>query len=383
MSRFDDPEAIKQQAQKRLDARRGQNLPAEKQAARQRLEARGEKATKRTQGAQTTKATKGVAGVAAQGVAAAGAALRGALAQAPSKRVLVISISALVLCVLIFGVLMGGFSACSKNLAPAPSEPPAAEEAPSAQEAPTEPIVIPSYFDPTVGAALLAAAPGNSDIDWIARHVQDYAFDGPEVQYKMLKLATLEPAAIPFVRNFPASYPAAGAQPSSDTIVKGTIPLLQQWDPRWGYTTYSSAPFGLSGCCPTAFSMVYQGLTGKNDMNPAAMGSLAAQDGFMDEYKGTDGAFLTEDAEKLGLSGNKIPVDAESLRVCLRAGEVVICNVGPGDFTTDGHFFVITGLNDDGTLRINDPYSAVRSATSWNIDQVLKQTMALYSFRAL
>ncbi|MEG0620584.1 MAG: hypothetical protein RR477_05605, partial [Raoultibacter sp.] len=197
MSRFDDPEAIKQQAQKRLNARRGQNLPEEKQAARQRLEARGGEATKR---AHTTKATKAAAGVTARGVAAAGAALRGALAQAPLKRVLVIAVSTLVLCALVFGVLLGGFSACSKNLAPAPSEPPVAEEAPPAQDAPTEAIVIPSYFDPAVGAALLAAAPGNSDIDWIARHVEDYAFDGPEVQYKMLKLATLEPAAIPFVR---------------------------------------------------------------------------------------------------------------------------------------------------------------------------------------
>ncbi len=58
---------------------------------------------------------------------------------------------------------------------------------------------------------------------------------------------------------------------------------------------------------------------------------------------------------------------------------MVICNVGPGDFTDNGHFLVITGVDDDGNLVINDPYSAERSGRrgTW---KVLGQTKALWAY---
>ena len=55
--------------------------------------------------------------------------------------------------------------------------------------------------------------------------------------------------------------------------------------------------------------------------------------------------------------------------------------VGPGDFTDNGHFFVVTGIDGDGNLRINDPYSAERSNRAWDVDTVLGQTKALWAYR--
>ena len=57
-------------------------------------------------------------------------------------------------------------------------------------------------------AKLLAQAKTNADALWIAAHPKEYAFDGVEVQYKVLKLAADEPAALDYVRQFPTSYPA-------------------------------------------------------------------------------------------------------------------------------------------------------------------------------
>ncbi len=59
---------------------------------------------------------------------------------------------------------------------------------------------------------------------------------------------------------------------------------------------------------------------------------------------------------------------------------MVICNVGPGDFTDNGHFFVITGVDGDGSLVINDPYSAERSNQAWDVETVLGQTKALFAY---
>lgn len=43
---------------------------------------------------------------------------------------------------------------------------------------------------------------------------------------------------------------------------KEKIPLLLQWDQRWGYVSYGSSDIALSGCAPTCLSMVIVGLTG-------------------------------------------------------------------------------------------------------------------------
>lgn len=118
----------------------------------------------------------------------------------------------------------------------------------------------------------------------------------------------------------------------------------------------------------------------------AAVGRLGpkglAAAGYETEFDGTDQTFLVAEAPSLGLSCEQIAVDADALRTALEAGKVVICNVGPGDFTEGGHFFVITGLDDEGRLAINDPYSAERSDRAWDVDQVISQTMGLYAYSA-
>ena len=291
------------------------------------------------------------------------------------KRLAIIAGAVLVTVLLVVGIAVFAQS-CSSG------EPAAQEEAVEENEQDAEPIPvnIPEGLDPELTSSLEEAAAQNNDIAWIANHADDYGVDGDVVQYKLLKLAVAEPEAVGFVRGFPEAYSADAGEPYDEEVSAGTVPRLYQWDPRWGYTVFSSTTFSLTGCCPTALSMVYMGLTGKNDMTPYDMGVRAKDGGYMTEYNGTDGTFLVNEAPNLGLSCVEIGVSAEALRDALGGGSVVICNVGPGDFTDGGHYFVITGLNDDGTLAINDPYSAERSAKGWDVDQVVGQTKSLYSY---
>lgn len=214
----------------------------------------------------------------------------------------------------------------------------------------------------------------------IAENIDAYRKDGAAVQKKLVKLAVDDPEAIDFVTEWPDSYPQKAGEAYDGTVEIGQIPQLYQWDERWGYTTYSSTSFALTGCCPTSLSMVYMGLTGKTDMTPYDMGVLAGKDGYESKNEGTIGDFLTDDADKLGLTCRKIDLDSDTLKYYLHRGYVVICNVGTGDFTDGGHYFVITGLDGQGKLTIHDPYSSVRSAKHWNIVRILDQTIALYAF---
>lgn len=239
-------------------------------------------------------------------------------------------------------------------------------------------------------AKLIAQAKTNPEALWIAAHPDEYAFDGIEVQYKILKLAADEPAAVSYVRYFPAKYPMADedddealamdvASPSKD-VPTTDIPHLYQWDRRWAYTVYSSASFGLTGCGPTSLAMVYQGLNKTTDMTPHDMAVLAEEEGYMSEYNGTDSSFFTNTAEQLGLNCLEVYPDAENILYELGEGHVIIANLDTGYFTTGGHFFVLAGLTDDGKVIINDPYSVVRSSQTWDADFIATESIAMFSY---
>ena len=239
-------------------------------------------------------------------------------------------------------------------------------------------------------AKLIAQAKTNPDALWIAAHPDEYAFDGIEIQYKILKLAADEPASIQYVREFPAKYPASDASDDkslamdvaspSSTVPTTFVPHLYQWDRRWAYTVFSSATFGLTGCGPTSLAMVYQGLNRTVDRTPHDMAVLAEERGFMSEYNGTDGTFFTSIAGELGLNCWEAYPDASNIVDELSAGNVIIANLAPGYFTVGGHFFVLAGLTDDGKVIVNDPYSVVRSSTVWEADFIASESMALYVF---
>ena len=40
----------------------------------------------------------------------------------------------------------------------------------------------------------------------------------------------------------------------------------------------------------------------------------------------------------------------------LEEGYACAIYMGPGDFTSGGHYVLATGVNEDGTIKINDPY---------------------------
>ena len=228
-------------------------------------------------------------------------------------------------------------------------------------------------------SALLGKAKGSPEVRWVAAHADDYAVDGWAVQHKILKLAAEEEAASAYVRNWPAKYPASDQDLAdkdalhAKTTGQQDVPALFQWDPRWGYTVYSSTAFGMTGCCPTALAMVYQGITGNDDMTPYDMGLLAQADGYMSLYEGTDANFLINEAPGLGLACYQIADDAASLVAAVEDGQVLIVNVGPGDFTDDGHFIVVSGI-EDGKLVVNDPYSLVRSERRWGPEEIVAQS---------
>lgn len=167
----------------------------------------------------------------------------------------------------------------------------------------------------------------------------------------------------------------------SSDVTDGKIPLFLQWDERWGYRTYGDNFLAITGCGPTALSMVYVGLTGDTSMNPYTIAQMAQEDGFYVNGSGSVWSMMTELATKLGLSAQELSLSEDSIRQELSQGHPIICIMGPGDFTTSGHFIVLTGVDSDGKITVNDSNSKKNSNKTWKIDDLMSQIRDLWVYQ--
>ena len=159
----------------------------------------------------------------------------------------------------------------------------------------------------------------------------------------------------------------------------GAVPYLYQTDPQWAGHPYAGGTVEKNGCGPTCLSMVYVALTGRGDLDPAAMADFSERGGYVSNGM-TAWALMSDGAVELGLVSEELPASTVAVREALLAGKPVICSVGPGDFTTTGHFIALAGLTEDGEVIVHDPNSAERSARPWDLERVLGQCLNLWAF---
>lgn len=187
----------------------------------------------------------------------------------------------------------------------------------------------------------------------------------------------------PETKDFVFEYPLKkNASPSIDLggLSTSSVPLLMQWDQRWGYEEYAGDLFGLTGCGPTCLSMAAIYLTGDTSMNPKWMADFATSYGYASEGNGSAWTLFSEGARKLGLDVTEIPMDEQRIADNLNVGNPIVASMGKGDFTTSGHFIVLTAYKD-GQLKVNDPNSKENSEKLWDYDQISGQIRNLWVLR--
>ena len=186
--------------------------------------------------------------------------------------------------------------------------------------------------------------------------------------------------------NFAVDYPEKkDSEPAATVgdVTEGVVPLLIQWDRRWGYAPYGSSTIvAVSGCGPTCIAMVACGLTGRNDITPAKVASYSANNGFLTESRDTSWDLMTYGAEEYGITGTELGLDEEAMANQLAAGHPIIASMGPGDFTASGHFIVLTGYVN-GFFTVNDPNSIVRSGETWGFERLKGQIVNLWYYTVL
>ena len=162
-------------------------------------------------------------------------------------------------------------------------------------------------------------------------------------------------------------------------VRKAEIPLLLQWDERWGYASYGENMIAISGCAPTSLAMVISGLTGDTSITPYKVAKYAEDNGFYVDGTGTSWSLMTSGSEFFGIDSKQISLSKDNIFSELENGHPIIASMREGDFTTAGHFIVLTGVSN-GKIKVNDPNSKKRSSLLWDYDRLESQIKNLWSF---
>ena len=245
----------------------------------------------------------------------------------------------------------------------------------------------PGYSDNTGGEAVASQAMSGTQISRLEALVPEY----PELSDVLENSSEYPAEAVDmFLKNretagYLLNYPSESGKKHSDDISEelgeNGIPLFLQWDERWGYDSYGDGKIGWTGCGPTCLAMASAGLTGRKKWTPASVAEFSEKRGYYTYGSGTSWELMTSGAEAMGLHSEEIPLSEGSMKDKLDDGSVIICSVGPGDFTTEGHFILLRGYTEGGFL-VNDPNSRERSEKVWPYQRLSGQIRNLWAISA-
>lgn len=194
----------------------------------------------------------------------------------------------------------------------------------------------------------------------------------------VLELLSKNPETIEFVENYGEKKDSSFAT-EIEELVKGEIPRLLQWDERWGYAPYGTSIVAVSGCGPTCLSMVISGLTGDASLTPAKMAEYGTEHHYINEDNDTYWIFMSEASANWNVHCEEKRLEEDALIEELQKGHPVICSVGPGDFTQNGHFIVLAGY-ENGKIIVHDPFSAKNSDKRWEFSKFEDQIKAMWIY---
>lgn len=201
-----------------------------------------------------------------------------------------------------------------------------------------------------------------------------------EKSYSLYELLDSNPETAQFVIDYEKESGKNHTIDLSEQLKPGQIPLFLQYDERWGYEYYGNEMIAVDGCGPTSLAMVLAGLTQDASWSPLKVAQWAQKNGYYVDGSGSSWSLMDEGARKLGLHVSELPMDIDKIIDELQAGHPVICIMGPGDFTSGGHFIVLTKAKADGTVQVNDSFSQKRSNKKWNLYDISDQIRNLWAY---
>lgn len=209
------------------------------------------------------------------------------------------------------------------------------------------------------------------NIKYIYDNINDYDTD-------LLDKVVNNPEMAEFIRNY-YEYDENISDELTQKEKGKAHPLFKQWDERWGHVLYGDSNIGLAGCGPTCLAMVVFSLTRNEQVTPLTVAEYSENHGYYVEGVGTAWSLMTTFPSEYNVGVHEINLSEENMKNELDCGKMIICGMGPGDFTRNGHFIVIYGYDRKG-FKVNDPNCIARSKRRWSYDRLCTQIKVIWSY---
>lgn len=162
---------------------------------------------------------------------------------------------------------------------------------------------------------------------------------------------------------------------------KMDIPLYYQYQSPWGSTAYGNGTISKNGCAPTCIAMVFSYLKGKS-ITPEDVVKFTKNDYYVNGV-GSSWSIFEACSSNWGVACTYIGTSTNSIVNALESGKPVILSMGPGIFTKSGHFIVLTGIDEDGKITVNDPNDNAKknhAGKKFSISQIINEAKGGWSF---
>lgn len=159
------------------------------------------------------------------------------------------------------------------------------------------------------------------------------------------------------------------------------IPLYYQYSAPWGNITYGNGTISVNGCAPTCIAMVFSYLRG-SIIYPDEIVKYTGNKYYVNG-QGSSWSIFSACAQHWGISCVQIGVSQNEVADKLSEGKPVILSMGPGMFTSSGHFIVLTGINQNGFVTVNDPNDNSRKNfidKEFSLSQILSEAKGGWYF---
>jgi hypothetical protein len=146
-----------------------------------------------------------------------------------------------------------------------------------------------------------------------------------------------------------------------------TMPIVylpQSGGQPWSGVAFGGGTIATSGCSVSSLAMVISYLKGGVDSTgwvypDDVVSSIAKKYGNYNKfYVGSGQSWDIFPAVSSIYGINCSQISSASIIQALSSGKPVIMSCKPGEFTSTGHFIVLTGVTEDGYITVNDPNSA-------------------------
>lgn len=174
-----------------------------------------------------------------------------------------------------------------------------------------------------------------------------------------------------------SQQPLPEPNPNAPLVIDSSVGILtyfNQCDPKWGSAIYGgNDPISDYGCGPTALAMLVTSFT-ENNMNPAEMAAWAYSNHYWASGAGSKHNLIPEGAAAFGLRVEPLSrPNSETAMSYLKNGYILVALMGPGHFTKQGHFIIISNYWSQNQVSIADPANLENTLIPWDIDLILSE----------